>query len=468
MKKLALVTATPEQLPIISNQRLGPEVIRGAAGSGKTSTALLRMQSLKFMIEARKARADDTSPVRILVLTFNRTLSGYVSSLAEAQQGGRGNVSIEISTFAKWAIGHLTGRVVNEALAKANLSALVQASTITALSPEYISEEVDYVMGRFARHELERYIDIERTGRGSTPRVVSTTRRALLDEVIYPYISALDSLGVMDWNTLATEVLTREVVPKYDVVVIDEAQDFSANQLRAVMHAMNETHASTFVIDTAQRIYARGFTWSEAGINVSSGSFYKLIDNHRNTVQIARFVLAILAGINIDSDGALPDLTTAYRTGSVPHLLSGGYEQQIDWAINFIGGVDLTEVSVAFLAPLGGGWLTYLKQRLTNAGIRFADITRNVDWPQGGENVAICTFHSAKGLEFDHVFILGLADRNAGQGQVGLDDKEQLMRRLFAVASARARDTLVIGYKPGEESFLLNFVDRTLVQETLL
>ena len=104
MKKLALVTATPEQLPIISNQRLGSEVIRGAAGSGKTSTALLRMQSLKFMIEARKARADDSSPVRILVLTFNRTLSGYVSSLAEAQQGGRGNVSIEISTFAKWAV----------------------------------------------------------------------------------------------------------------------------------------------------------------------------------------------------------------------------------------------------------------------------------------------------------------------------------------------------------------------------
>jgi len=468
MKKLALVTATPEQLPIISNQRLGSEVIRGAAGSGKTSTALLRMQSLKFMIEARKARIEDHSRVRILVLTFNRTLSGYVSSLAEAQLEVNGNALIEISTFAKWAIGNLSGRSLDDQAAKSILLAQVQASTILGLSQEYIVDEVDYVMGRFAENDLERYIEIERTGRGATPRVVASTRRLLLDEVIYPYISALDARGIMDWNTLATEVLASNFADKYDVVVVDEAQDFSANQLRAVMHAMNETHAATFVIDTAQRIYARGFTWAEAGVHVSSGSFYKLLENHRNTIQIARFVSNVLSGINVDSDGALPDLTTAYRNGSLPYLLSGVYGDQVDWAIEFIRGVDLCEVSVAFLAPLGGGWLTYLKQSLTRAGIEFADITRNVDWPEGGENVAICTFHSAKGLEFDHVFILGMADTNAGRGQVGFDDKEERMRRLFAVASARARETLAIGYKPGEESFLLSAVDRALVQEIVL
>ena len=145
MKKLALVTATPEQLPIISNQRLGSEVIRGAAGSGKTSTALLRMQSLKFMIEARKARIEDHSRVRILVLTFNRTLSGYVSSLAEAQLEVNGNALIEISTFAKWAIGNLSGRSLDDQAAKSILLAQVQASTILGLSQEYIVDEVDYM-----------------------------------------------------------------------------------------------------------------------------------------------------------------------------------------------------------------------------------------------------------------------------------------------------------------------------------
>src|SRR3569832_878960 len=45
MKTLPLVRPTAEQLPLIGQNRLGVEVIRGAAGSGKTSTAILRLRS---------------------------------------------------------------------------------------------------------------------------------------------------------------------------------------------------------------------------------------------------------------------------------------------------------------------------------------------------------------------------------------------------------------------------------------
>lgn len=468
MRKLALVNATPEQLPIISAQRMGAEVIRGAAGSGKTSTALLRMQSLKFMIEARKSRLDDPTPVRILVLTFNRTLSGYVSSLAEAQRHAGSNAIVEISTFAKWAVGLLPGRVLDAAAASGLLLGLIQGASVSGLAQDYLVDEIDYVMGRFAIADLESYIDCERTGRGQMPRVVASARRLILDQVVYPYIAELEARNMMDWNTLATEVLSELNGDSYDVVVVDEAQDFSANQLRAVMSSLKEVHAATFVIDTAQRIYARGFTWAEAGVNVTPGAFYRLLDNHRNTVQIASFVSSLLARVSIDNDGAMPDLNRAYRGGSLPYILEGEYPDQVAWAINFIKGLGLSEVSVGFLAPLGGGWLTYLKNRLVKAGIDFVDITRNPEWPEGGENVAICTFNSAKGLEFDHVFILGLCEKNAGLGVPGHDDKEERMRRLFAVACARAKDTLAIGYLPSEASFLMQGIDRSLVQEIIL
>lgn len=468
MRKLALVNATPEQLPIISAQRMGAEVIRGAAGSGKTSTALLRMQSLKFMIEARKGRLDDPTPVRILVLTFNRTLSGYVSSLAEAQGQAGSSAIVEISTFAKWAVSLLPGRALNPAVASNLLLDLIRESNVQGLAQDYLVDEIDYVMGRFARGDLESYIDCERTGRGQMPRVVASMRRLILDQVIYPYIAELEARDMMDWNTLATEVLSELDGNSYDVVVVDEAQDFSANQLRAVMSSLKEVHAATFVIDTAQRIYARGFTWAEAGVNVPSGAFYRLLDNHRNTVQIASFVSSLLTNINIDNDGAMPDLNRAYRNGLPPYIVEGEYPDQVDWAINFIGNLNLSEVSVGFLAPLGGGWLTYLKNRLARAGVDFVDITRNPDWPEGEENVAICTFNSAKGLEFDHVFILGLCEKNAGVGLPGHDDKEERMRRLFAVACARARDTLAIGYLPSEASFLMQGIDRSLVREVVL
>jgi len=45
MRVLANVRPTPEQLAIVSRNRPGIEVIRGAAGSGKTTTALLRLRS---------------------------------------------------------------------------------------------------------------------------------------------------------------------------------------------------------------------------------------------------------------------------------------------------------------------------------------------------------------------------------------------------------------------------------------
>ena len=56
VKTLPPIKPTAEQLPLISDNNLGIEVIRGAAGSGKTSTAILRLRSLAYMFEERRER----------------------------------------------------------------------------------------------------------------------------------------------------------------------------------------------------------------------------------------------------------------------------------------------------------------------------------------------------------------------------------------------------------------------------
>ena len=71
MRTLRSVTPTPEQLSILSRTKLGVELIRGAAGSGKTTTALLRLKSLIGSFLNRRRRENDTTPVRVLILTFN-------------------------------------------------------------------------------------------------------------------------------------------------------------------------------------------------------------------------------------------------------------------------------------------------------------------------------------------------------------------------------------------------------------
>lgn len=452
------MTATPEQLPIISRNELGAEVIRGAAGSGKTSTALLRLRSLLYMFEARRRRMLDRAPVRVLVLTFNRTLAGYIESLANSQVTSESQ--IEIRTFAKWAANALRNPKIFDRESKNELLRLARNSDIDSLSDSYILKEVDYLLGRFPPDSLDGYLSAERTGRGAQPRVDRATRRKILDQVVTPYLEWLEENKALDWNGLAVEMARTSGSLNYDIIVVDESQDFSANQLRAIRRHLADAHAITFVIDTAQRIYARGFTWVEAGFQIRSDGYHTLAANHRNTKQIAAFAQGILQGMSLDSDGALPNLDRAEREGRIPDVLRGLFRHQLQWAIDYIDShVNLADESVAFLFPQAGDWLDYIRSTLQRAGLSFVDVTREPEWPEGPENIALCTFHSAKGLEFDHVFILGLSAQNTDCSGLDFDDEILVLRRLLAVAVARAREHVVLGYKPGEESQLVGYFE---------
>lgn len=466
MKQLPKIEASPEQLSIVSSNALGVEVICGAAGSGKTTTAILRLRSLSSLMRARKSRIGDKTPVKVLVLTFNRTLAGYVEALAQNELS-LVHHQIEIDTFAGWARGKLGDRTIHDVECRRKLRELATKSGL--LDSNYLVSEVEYLLGRFELANLENYVTTERTGRGSLPRVSREVRRKLLDDVVYPYLRFINENSKLDWNKLALNMITD--IPKilYDVIIVDESQDFSANQIRAIMFHASNPHAITFVIDTVQRVYARGFTWSEAGVVVSPNRSHRLKINHRNTKQIAQFARGILSGMPVDDNGTLPDLNAAQSDGQLPIVLKGKYSEQVAWCMKYIKKhVDLTSDSVAFLKPKGGKWFSTISAALRKKGCEFVDLTRLKEWPAGDENVAISTFHSAKGLEFDHVFIIGLSDENAGFCEEERSDEVRVLRNLLAVAVARARKTVVVGYKPGEESGLIGYFNKGTYSEIVL
>ncbi len=408
------------------------------------------------MFAARHERQGNPDPVRILVLTFNRTLAGYVRSLAAHQIEAGLSVDLQIDTFGRWGWYALSQPNVQDQAARNKLRKL--ASALHALSPDYIVKEVEYLLGRFEPERLEEYITAERTGRGTLPRVDRQLRRRILDDVVAPYQSWLGARNALDWNGVAVR-MTRDIESfEYDVIVVDESQDFSANQLRAVRYHLAPEHAVTFVIDTVQRIYARGFTWTEVGFDIRPERFHTLRANYRNTVEIAAFAASILRGMRTEADGALPNLDAATAHGPLPIVLRGRYSRQVDWAMKYVRDrVDLRENSVAFLKPQGGRWFDQIRRALIENDYNFADITREADWPEGPENIALCTFHSAKGLEFDYVFILGFNAEVTPYVDAELDDQVLVLRRLLAVAVARARKAVVIGYKIGEQTQLVQF-----------
>ncbi len=211
---------------------------------------------------------------------------------------------------------------------------------------------------------------------------------------------------------------------------------------------------------TLTNISTRGFTWQEAGINVRPERSTRLEENYRNTVEIAKFAAPLVTGIPLDEDSTLPDFSKCTRRGSKPIVLRGKFSAQASRAIRHIKKeVDLTKESVVFLHPKGGGWYDDIQRSLTAAGLDYVEITRESAWPSGPENIALSTFHSAKGLEFDHVIAIGLNAELLPHGEEDDDESLNKLRRLLAMGIGRARNTVVLGYKPHDASKLFDYLN---------
>ena len=293
---------------MIGDIRPGFRLIRGAAGSGKTTTALLRLREQTKVRLDRRQRFGHVAPVRVLVLTFNRTLEGYIAELARRSAPGDDALKLMISTFGRWArslVGNVS--ILEQQRAKGFL--LPHLSKLTSPSRyDFFVDEIEYVLGRFKPDNLTDYLTKVREGRGAAPRVARTLRMALLQDVLPAYTAAKAESGVIDWNDLA--ILAADAKPDllYDVVIVDETQDFSANQVRAVLRHLQPEHNTTFILDAIQRIYPQYFKWSEVGITARPDIIHTLKENYRNTADIASFAHPLVAGLPVEDDGTLAGL----------------------------------------------------------------------------------------------------------------------------------------------------------------
>ncbi|WP_439821004.1 AAA family ATPase [Pseudomonas sp. HLG18] len=470
MKALINVKPSPEQLALFSRSSAGVEVIRGAAGSGKTTTALLKLRSAAGFYLNREKKRPTPGPVNILVLTFNRTLRGYIAELTERQFAGEPLVKLDFYTFNKWA-QHLTGAqgIIDIAGTAGHLKSLAGRMKMDA---DFVVDEAGYVLGRFEPDKLDDYLTARRDGRGITPRMERPARQRLLDEVIRPYNEMKRARKLLDWNDLAAK-LSAKTLRQYDVIVVDETQDFSGNEIRAVLNQRSEDATVTFVLDSAQRIYSRNFTWSEVGVNLRPEKSSRLQTNYRNTREIAQFASAMLTGLTLDDNGTMPNFDSARSNGVKPFVVTGDYPAQLRWAVDYVKRIDLTKESVAFLHPKI--WFRDLKPLLQSLKLGYVEITGEPNWPQGPENIALCSVHSSKGLEFDHVIMIGLdgsildisAPKDDSDEDQGSDEYElsARLRRLIAMGIGRAKESVVLGFKTSDTPDIMRFIDNGLYTE---
>jgi len=461
MRPLIPRDPTPEQVRILHANTPGVVIVRGAAGSGKTTAALYRARKVLAGLVAERELSGDASPVRMLILTFNRTLAGYVEELAVQNTTGFVRATVEVQTFAKW-VSERFGRyqVIDdrerEAFLKARWAEVRGQSRIDA---DFIVNEVTFVLGRYGRRRLEEYMTANRTGRGS-PSLQMAQRRVIREGVVAPYLALLNESGSIDWSDCAEMVLSSGFSLGYDGVIADEVQDFGVQRVRAIISQVRAGASLTFVIDSGQSIYPHVMYWDEAGIDLRQASVFELRNNYRNTRQIAQFAQPLLDGMQLTADGMLPNYELCRNTapGRTPELLAGRFQAQLDAMLKELAAIPSDE-SVAILT-LWGDPQRYVTTTLTDNHVPWVDIQRTREWPRGPEQVAVSTLHSAKGLEFDHVFVLGFDNRQLRHFDAEPDASAYLeQRRLLAMAVSRPRKSVFIGYHPDFRSPILDLLN---------
>lgn len=474
MKPLQSVDPTPEQMKLMILPRPGIKVVRGAAGSGKTTTAVLMMNlSIGYLLDYFSDQGNN-EPINIRIFTFNRTLAAYITNLVEHEQSkypdDRYRLNINVTTLSSYMRGLLKKNIAINILSLSTQANIIKNMCHDfPVSSQFIVDEVEYLMGRLHTNNLEEYIELERTGRGTKPRIDKHLRRRILDEVVYEYIKYKKTNNYIDWNDLAIS-LSEKKCENIHVTIIDEAQDFSANQLKAIVKQLSDVNFMTIVLDSNQKIYKRGFTWKEVGI--SGASYSRLELNYRNTVEIANLATKFLqnAKVVIDDDGTLPILEEITRHGKLPIIVEGYFSKQLNFIIDYIkNNINLQEETIGFLHAKGGDWFNEIRYELNRHHLQYIKITGENTWPDTNINIALSTIHSSKGLEFDYVFLVGLEDRHFSFTSTDPDDVDYISAlKLFSMGITRAKENVIITYKKDTKPLFLSNLDKTTYEMVIV
>ena len=425
----------------------GHTVVLGTAGSGKTTLAILRSLYL----------ADPATDHggRTLLVTFNRCLVTYMKHLA-----GTIRRQVVVENYHRFARGYLSFRdtlpwgsicgpqerlrfirlALHDARAKSGGSSILQR-------PEgFFDEEFQWIQ-QHGITDARSYVDADRIGRVMAR--VTRAERVELFALYERYLARRQRGGkLFDWSDLASAVL-RELPSdrtkrRYRHVVIDEGQDFSPEMLRSLAAVIPRDGSLTFFGDIAQQIYGHRMSWRNAGL--AAPRVWRFKENYRNTKQIAKLALALAAMPHFPDDPDLVEPTAPAADGPRPALVGLSSESKEQ---RFVLS------RAASLAQTGTVAILFRTREQEEAVSRhFQTRTTRLhrdlqQWPSG-PGLFYGTYHAAKGLEFDTVFLPFLSDENwphpPDVQRMGAEEAASRDSRLLYVGITRARSTLVLTY----------------------
>lgn len=439
----------PDQFDLITRPNSGFVVIRGTAGSGKTTVALHRIAYLAY---------DDPSidSPRTLFLAFSKALRDYVSRVLPALGVGR----VQPRTFPEWAaeqrrkhFGKLP-RKLRDDTPEVVLRLKTHPATMVALERQIehvdgpatmeqaiddwasvlVQEDVigpvlkDFAPGAFSEAELRKAVEYCRDRQEELDAWLEGDRD---EEVTVAMDAEDDALLLRAWQLRVGPLRHRGQSPlTYRHIAIDEVQDFSPVEVRVLLGCLDKNKSITLAGDTQQHVMANaGFTnWTQffGWLGVEGAAVETLRVAYRSSEPIVTFAMAVL--------GELAEDDTA------PLTVRGGPPVEVfpftdmGAAVAFLADAlkaltrDEPLANVAIVAPNGAVADIYYD------GLRKSEVPRlrrvyNEDF-SFSPGVEVVELRQVKGLEFDYVIV-------AEASAASYPDTPS-MRRLLHVASTRA------------------------------
>ena len=232
-----------------------------------------------------------------------------------------------------------------------------------------------------------------------------------------------------------------------DYIIVDEVQDFDAEEIQMLQAAANK-HC-IFFGDTAQQIYDglsnKGPLLTMEQIQIATSiPMENLVINHRLKKKVAR--IAELVSISRDP----LEQRCSKEGSSKPHLV---HCDSLDEQLDYIQAVIQAQgyVDVAILFPENRD-VEYAYSYFSQTGLDVERKTkRSMDLNFSTSNPKILTYHSAKGLQFEAVFIPNCIASSEGD-----------RNPLYVALTRTYRDLFIL--HSGNLSPFLAHIDKTLFE----
>ncbi|MBX3269503.1 MAG: UvrD-helicase domain-containing protein [Sandaracinaceae bacterium] len=452
----------------------GPTMVRGGAGTGKSTVALYRVAEVL-------ARAGATGRETVLFTTYTNALMSVTRQLLQQLLTPEQFARVRVATCDRVAreivatrrkvgspeSGPVATKRLRELRARHVPSApdefqrAVRERGLARLSDRYLLEEIEWIVEGRGLSSLADYLEAPRPGRG-----LSLT--AGLREAVWEIAERFRAERVERYAALRGEAL--EIVRggawtrHFDYVFVDEAQDLSPSALALMAEVCRTPEGLFFAADSKQSLYSRNYTWSSAHPRLQfKGRTAILKRNYRSTREIDRAAFAVL---EVEPEETL-EPSTSVHDGPLPVLLSGATDEtEPVWIGRFVREMSrhlhLPTSAAAVLVPTAKVGRE-IADALARDGLD-ARFFAGKDLDLRQSTVKVLTLHSAKGLEFPIVAVCGF---HPGTYPVKREfDDEGLFlermrneRRLLYVALTRAMRGLLLSIPGGCEHEALTGLD---------